>query len=775
MLRALREVMDAPGVIPMRVGVNTGKVFTGDFGPPYRRAYRVFGDAINTAARVMSRAERRADPLDRDRARPVAHDVRDDADRAVPRQGEGGARPRARSSARSSARRGERGAETPLVGRDAELAALLAVHRRRAHGERLDRRDQRRRRARQVPARPGAGRPLAATSSSSTRAARSTRRSTPYFALARADAAAARARAACGRGRGRAPPARGRRPDRPDARAVGAAARDPARARPAADARDEQLSTSASCASALADVAMRFLVSTLGGTADDARGRGRPLHGRGERRPAPAPVAGGRLAAARARRHPLRPGDHVGPVGRRGPALPRVHPAAALRAAARPRSSSIATDDQPLSAARRRGDRAALRAATCCSSSSCSTWPARRGSTAALPDSVEAVIAGDIDRLSPSDRTVLRYASVLGASFDPEPAGRGARTARWSSTTRSGSGCAGSSTRTRPGVMRFRNTLVRDAAYEGLPFRRRRELHARVGGGDRGLGGHRRSRRRPRRSRCTSSRPSATTRRGTTAGSPATVPRAVAANVEAATLLRARARGRRHVRGLERQGPGGRLDLARRGARQGRPDVDASFDALRRATTAAGRRSRRAGAGVRETGPCLGEERRLRARVARDLQRPPAHGWSRFDFCDRGAREPSRAACRDLLEPGSPAQCDRDRAGRNGRRRSIRRRSCSRGRLHGSRRGVPIARASRRRRSTSAGRSRSGRDSGSCAPAASASSTWAFRHMPTATGTRRSSGTRVAQADCLRVGDRAMAAIGCGEPRRGARQQRLVR
>ncbi len=41
----------------MRVGVNTGKVFTGDFGPRYRRAYRVFGDAINTAARVMAKAE----------------------------------------------------------------------------------------------------------------------------------------------------------------------------------------------------------------------------------------------------------------------------------------------------------------------------------------------------------------------------------------------------------------------------------------------------------------------------------------------------------------------------------------------------------------------------------------------------------------------------------------------------------------------------------------------------------------------------------------------
>ena len=32
-------MMDQPGAVPMRVGVNTGKVFTGDFGPPYRRAY----------------------------------------------------------------------------------------------------------------------------------------------------------------------------------------------------------------------------------------------------------------------------------------------------------------------------------------------------------------------------------------------------------------------------------------------------------------------------------------------------------------------------------------------------------------------------------------------------------------------------------------------------------------------------------------------------------------------------------------------------------------
>ena len=57
MLRALREIIETPGDVQMRIGVNTGRVFTGDFGPSYRRSYRVFGDAINTAARVMSKAE----------------------------------------------------------------------------------------------------------------------------------------------------------------------------------------------------------------------------------------------------------------------------------------------------------------------------------------------------------------------------------------------------------------------------------------------------------------------------------------------------------------------------------------------------------------------------------------------------------------------------------------------------------------------------------------------------------------------------------------------
>ena len=49
------------------------------------------------------------------------------------------------------------------------------------------------------------------------------------------------------------------------------------------------------------------------------------------------------------------------------------------------------------------------------------------------------------------------------------------------STTSSGPAWASCSIAEPNGELRFRNTLIRDAAYEGLPYRRRRVLHARVG------------------------------------------------------------------------------------------------------------------------------------------------------------------------------------------------------------------------------------------------------------------------------------------------------
>jgi class 3 adenylate cyclase/tetratricopeptide (TPR) repeat protein len=57
MLLALQQVVAAGPPLPLEVGVNVGHVFAGDIGPAYRRTYTVMGDAVNLAARVMSRAE----------------------------------------------------------------------------------------------------------------------------------------------------------------------------------------------------------------------------------------------------------------------------------------------------------------------------------------------------------------------------------------------------------------------------------------------------------------------------------------------------------------------------------------------------------------------------------------------------------------------------------------------------------------------------------------------------------------------------------------------
>ena len=58
MLRAARGILDSyDGPVRLRIGVNTGRVFNGGFGPPFRRTWSVKGDAVNLAARVMGKAE----------------------------------------------------------------------------------------------------------------------------------------------------------------------------------------------------------------------------------------------------------------------------------------------------------------------------------------------------------------------------------------------------------------------------------------------------------------------------------------------------------------------------------------------------------------------------------------------------------------------------------------------------------------------------------------------------------------------------------------------
>ncbi|HJT37274.1 MAG TPA: AAA family ATPase, partial [Actinomycetota bacterium] len=56
-LLALRQIVEGQRRIPVRIGVNTGYVFAGDIGTSYRRTYTVMGDAVNLAARVMAKAQ----------------------------------------------------------------------------------------------------------------------------------------------------------------------------------------------------------------------------------------------------------------------------------------------------------------------------------------------------------------------------------------------------------------------------------------------------------------------------------------------------------------------------------------------------------------------------------------------------------------------------------------------------------------------------------------------------------------------------------------------
>jgi class 3 adenylate cyclase/tetratricopeptide (TPR) repeat protein len=102
------------------------------------------------------------------------------------------------------------------------------------------------------------------------------------------------------------------------------------------------------------------------------------------------------------------------------------------------------------------------------------------GAEGALADSVERLIMTRIDTVPPTDRLRLREASVLGMAVDlPTLADAVARPEyaepdAWSTLD-------GFLVPFGPNRLRFRHALIRDVAYEGLSYRRRRELHLRVG------------------------------------------------------------------------------------------------------------------------------------------------------------------------------------------------------------------------------------------------------------------------------------------------------
>jgi predicted ATPase len=474
MLRALRQIMDQPGVIPMRIGVNTGKVFTGDFGPPYRRAYRVFGDAINTAARVMSKADAgqilsTAIVLERSRTTFETAPIE-------PFQAKGKALLlHAFVVGQATGLRDEQPEETAMLGRNAELAAMHDVLDQVRLGEGW---------IVEISGAPGLGRT----------------RLLHEFVEHVPDALVLHAR--CEEYESSTPYFPFRVPMR---KVLGV---DPRADTPEVEARllevlehldpslvpwmpllgillGVDLSPTTETArldeqfirERLAEVTMQLLVSILAGTATllavedvqyiDEASKDLLL----------------RLSKAGAALRQLLVISHT------DSSTVWVSPEQDLRSLAF--TLLPLNERQMIEIVRRATYQAPLQAHVVEDIARRSVGNAlflfellktvrTTGSAEMLPDSVESVISGEIDRLSPNDRTILRYASVLGTTFD-EALLRAAVEGdvdldddvwhRFEGLVEVGG----------DGGCKFRNTLVRDTAYEGLPYRRRRELHERVG------------------------------------------------------------------------------------------------------------------------------------------------------------------------------------------------------------------------------------------------------------------------------------------------------
>jgi class 3 adenylate cyclase/tetratricopeptide (TPR) repeat protein len=138
MLCVLRQVLDDPGPLTLRAGVTAGRAFTGSVGPAYRRSYSVKGDVVNLAARIMGKT-----PAGQIWALPVvAESSRTQFELGdVPRFAVKGkvAPVLVRSVGRPLARL-DVNPDLPLIGRDHEMTALRSAldRARQGRGEHID-------------------------------------------------------------------------------------------------------------------------------------------------------------------------------------------------------------------------------------------------------------------------------------------------------------------------------------------------------------------------------------------------------------------------------------------------------------------------------------------------------------------------------------------------------------------------------------------------------------------------------------------------------------
>ncbi len=475
MLLTLRAVADADPSIAIRIGVNCGPVFVGDVGPSYRRTYTIMGDAVNLAARIMARAE----PGEILATQPVlaASGVRFETEALEPFLVKGKKHPvfASRVGKILGSNRSDDLVELALVGRERELDMLRSALKEAAGG---------RGSLVEITGDAGIGksrllqevRTLAPEIPSFDVACEPYEASTPYFPLSsllrgllglpadlddEASAAALQelVRATCPELMPWVPlfgvPLALDIPDTPEVAALEDQYR---RERLEGAIGDLLVESAAGPAIAVIedahwmDEASADLVEAVSARMDELP-----------------------LLLLLARRDPDAESDED----------PERHRSRlALEPLSRDESVAlvyIGSEDAPLTPqtvdllARRSGGnprylKAMLHALV-----------ESGGSVDELPGSVEALVMAQIDRLPPRERTRLRHLSVLGMSFSEELAVRLLEEEGLESGAAATRPLQGLLEQDGHGGLRFPNDLVRDVAYGSLPFRRRRDLHARVG------------------------------------------------------------------------------------------------------------------------------------------------------------------------------------------------------------------------------------------------------------------------------------------------------